>query len=83
MLYICGFCLLYEINEFFAGGFCKIIAKMNDLMTRSILGYVELKKQAQKDLQVELDIESNETSLSSSMKSTESRPNGRYCQSLV
>lgn len=46
------------------GGFCKIIAKMNDLMTRSFLSYVELKKQAQKDLQVELDIESGQPNLS-------------------
>ncbi|KAJ6919392.1 hypothetical protein NC651_013375 [Populus alba x Populus x berolinensis] len=65
------------------GWVLQIIAKMNDLMTRSFLSYVELKKQAQKDLKAELDIESNQTSLSSSMKSTESRPNGRYCQSLV
>lgn len=37
---------------------------MNDLMTRSFLSYVELKKQAQKDLQVELDIESGQPKLS-------------------
>jgi len=37
---------------------------MNDLMTRSFLSYVELKKQAQKDLQVELDIESGQPNLS-------------------
>ncbi|CAK7339590.1 unnamed protein product [Dovyalis caffra] len=33
---------------------------MNDLMTRSFLSYVELKKQAQKDLKAELDIESGQ-----------------------
>ena len=37
---------------------------MNDLMTRSFLSYVKLKKQAQKDLQVELDIESGQPNLS-------------------
>ncbi|KAJ8764279.1 hypothetical protein K2173_006019 [Erythroxylum novogranatense] len=31
---------------------------MNDLMTQSFLSYVELKKQAQKDLEMELDVES-------------------------
>uniref|UniRef100_A0A6N2NHT0 Syntaxin N-terminal domain-containing protein n=1 Tax=Salix viminalis TaxID=40686 RepID=A0A6N2NHT0_SALVM len=40
--------------------FCKILAKMNDLMTRSFLSYVELKKQAQKDVKAELDIESGQ-----------------------
>ncbi|XP_068325825.1 syntaxin-112-like [Pyrus communis] len=30
---------------------------MNDLMTKSFLSYVELKKQAQKDLEVDLDVE--------------------------
>ncbi|RXH75123.1 hypothetical protein DVH24_029844 [Malus domestica] len=32
-------------------------AKMNDLMTKSFLSYVELKKQAQKDLEADLDVE--------------------------
>ncbi|KAK8652934.1 hypothetical protein V6N13_126956 [Hibiscus sabdariffa] len=32
-------------------------AKMNDLMTKSFLSYVELKKQAKKDLESDLDIE--------------------------
>lgn len=41
----------------FAGWLCKILAKMNDLMTKSFLSYVELKKQAQKDLEADLDIE--------------------------
>lgn len=40
-----------------AGWLCKILAKMNDLMTKSFLSYVELKKQAQKDLEADLDIE--------------------------
>ncbi|TQD75306.1 hypothetical protein C1H46_039154 [Malus baccata] len=30
---------------------------MNDLMTKSFLSYVELKKQAQKDLEADLDVE--------------------------
>ncbi|KAJ6736760.1 SYNTAXIN-112 [Salix viminalis] len=33
---------------------------MNDLMTRSFLSYVELKKQDQKDVKAELDIESGQ-----------------------
>ncbi|KAJ6353228.1 hypothetical protein OIU76_002274 [Salix suchowensis] len=33
---------------------------MNDLMTRSFLSYVELKKQDQKDVKAELDIESDQ-----------------------
>lgn len=42
---------------YFTGGICKILAEMNDLMTKSFLNYVELKKQAQKDFEVEVDIE--------------------------
>ncbi|XP_062000701.1 syntaxin-112-like isoform X2 [Rosa rugosa] len=42
---------------FFAGGFLQILAKMNDLMTKSFLNYVDLKKQAQKDMEAELDVE--------------------------
>ncbi|KAA3475662.1 syntaxin-112 [Gossypium australe] len=39
------------------GLYCKVLAKMNDLMTKSFLSYVELKKQAEKDLESELDVE--------------------------
>ena len=35
----------------------KITAKMNDLMTKSFLSYVELKKQAQKEFEQDLDLE--------------------------
>lgn len=35
-------------------------AKMNDLMTKSFLSYVELKKQAQRDLVADLDIEAGQ-----------------------
>jgi t-SNARE complex subunit (syntaxin) len=38
-------------------GFEKNIAKMNDLMTKSFLSYVELKKQAQKDCEQDIDLE--------------------------
>lgn len=41
----------------FAGGILQNFAKMNDLMTKSFLSYVELKKQAQKDREGDLDIE--------------------------
>lgn len=43
----------------FEGGVLQNFANMNDLMTKSFLSYVELKKQAQKDLEndVVLDIE--------------------------
>lgn len=41
----------------FAGSCLQIIAKMNDLMTKSFLNYVDLKKQAMKDLESEPDIE--------------------------
>lgn len=44
-------------SNIFAGGFLQILAKMNDLMTKSFLNYVDLKKQAQKDLEAELDVE--------------------------
>ncbi|XP_057444959.1 syntaxin-112-like [Lotus japonicus] len=46
------------LNLFQKGGVLRNSAKMNDLMTSSFLSYVELKKQAQKDLEdVDLDIE--------------------------
>ncbi|KAL6227148.1 hypothetical protein ACLB2K_001107 [Fragaria x ananassa] len=35
----------------------RILAKMNDLMTKSFLSYVDLKKQAQMDMEAELDVE--------------------------
>ncbi|GAB4846834.1 hypothetical protein Ancab_025841 [Ancistrocladus abbreviatus] len=35
-------------------GHCEIVTKMNDLMTKSFLNYVDLKKQAQLDLKAEL-----------------------------
>lgn len=41
-------------------GLAKFLAKMNDLMTKSFLSYVELKKQALKDIETELDIESGQ-----------------------
>ncbi|KAJ8767854.1 hypothetical protein K2173_020794 [Erythroxylum novogranatense] len=50
--------MLVTIISFVAGGICRTFAKMNDLMTQSFLSYVELKKQAQKDLEMELDVES-------------------------
>ncbi|KAL9685302.1 hypothetical protein QQ045_022750 [Rhodiola kirilowii] len=37
--------------------FFKIVNKMNDLMTKSFLNYVDLKKQAQMDLKSEIDLE--------------------------
>ncbi|WVZ12855.1 hypothetical protein V8G54_017385 [Vigna mungo] len=40
-----------------SGGILQNFAKMNDLMTKSFLSYVELKKQAQKDREGDLDIE--------------------------
>lgn len=50
--------LILGLVCFFAGGVLRNSAKMNDLMTSSFLSYVELKKQAQKDLEdVDLDIE--------------------------
>lgn len=36
---------------------CRVIGKMNDLMTKSFLSYVELKKQAMKDLEAGPEIE--------------------------
>ncbi|KAK6288076.1 hypothetical protein POUND7_014255 [Theobroma cacao] len=42
---------------------CKILAKMNDLMTNSFVSYVELKKQAQKDLEADLEIEEGQGQL--------------------
>lgn len=39
------------------------IAKMNDLMTKSFLSYVELKKQAREDIEKDLDIEAGELNL--------------------
>ncbi|XP_075655216.1 syntaxin-112-like [Castanea sativa] len=53
----------WEVNpnfESFKGGFCKLIAKMNDLMTKSFLSYVELKKQAKKDIEAEIDLEASQ-----------------------
>ncbi|XP_057964617.1 syntaxin-112-like [Malania oleifera] len=47
---------LFHPNRF-CGGSLEIVAKMNDLMTKSFLSYVELKKQAMKDLEAEPDIE--------------------------
>lgn len=38
--------------------FTEIVAKMNDLMTKSFRSYVELKKQAHMDLEAETDLES-------------------------
>ncbi|KAL2348533.1 hypothetical protein Fmac_002533 [Flemingia macrophylla] len=38
-------------------GILQNFAKMNDLMTKSFLSYVELKKQALKDIEIDLDIE--------------------------
>lgn len=35
-------------------GVCRIEAKMNDLMTKSFLSYVDLKKQAKKDVDIEM-----------------------------
>lgn len=46
-----------DFLDILAGGFCKFLAKMNDLMTKSFLSYVELKKQARKDLEANLDFE--------------------------
>nr|XP_011471038.1 PREDICTED: syntaxin-112 [Fragaria vesca subsp. vesca] len=43
--------------SFNKGGFLQILAKMNDLMTKSFLSYVDLKKQAQMDMEAELDVE--------------------------
>ncbi|XVF17921.1 hypothetical protein REPUB_Repub10bG0166400 [Reevesia pubescens] len=43
---------------------------MNDLMTKSFLSYVELKKQAEKDLEVDLDIEKG---LSGQINSTDEK----------
>ncbi|KAF7828876.1 syntaxin-112-like isoform X2 [Senna tora] len=48
------------VSVFFSGGFSHNFAKMNDLMTKSFLSYVELKKQAQKDLESDLDIEAGQ-----------------------
>jgi hypothetical protein len=48
--------LLYDywFGCFLKEGFWKNIAKMNDLITKSFLSYVESKKQAQKDCDLEL-----------------------------
>ncbi|KAE9447302.1 hypothetical protein C3L33_20818, partial [Rhododendron williamsianum] len=40
-----------------SGGYCDTVAKMNDLMTKSFLSFVELKKQAMKDLEAGPDLE--------------------------
>lgn len=51
------------VNNFLdilAGGFCKLITKMNDLMTKSFLSYVDLKKQAKKDIEAEIDLEASQ-----------------------
>lgn len=45
------------ISDKFPGGYSQTSVKMNDLMTKSFLSYVELKKQAMKDLESEPDIE--------------------------
>lgn len=50
-----------EILDFLCSWvFCNFVAKMNDLMTKSFLSYVELKKQAQMDLQADTDIEKSQ-----------------------
>lgn len=47
----CVFLTLYEIkNEGFAGEFLESIKKMNDMMTKSFLSYVDLKKKAKIDI---------------------------------
>ncbi|BBH07935.1 syntaxin of plants 112 [Prunus dulcis] len=51
---------------FLLGGYCKFFEKMNDLMTKSFLNYVELKKQAQKDLEADLDVEAGQGQLNPS-----------------
>lgn len=37
-----------------------MITKMNDLMTKSFLSYVDLKKQAKKDIEAEIDLEASQ-----------------------
>ncbi|CAB4265007.1 unnamed protein product [Prunus armeniaca] len=59
-------CVLEKKIRSLAGGFCKFLAKMNDLMTKSFLSYVELKKQAQKDLEANLDVEAGQGQLNPS-----------------
>lgn len=59
--------LVIDFSGFFEcdcrGSCCKILAKMNDLMTQSFLNYVELKKQASKDIESELrDVERGQLS---------------------
>jgi len=52
------FLILHLVLLVFAVGILRNFAKMNDLMTKSFLSYVELKKQARKDLEDDdLDIE--------------------------
>ncbi|XP_022774147.1 LOW QUALITY PROTEIN: syntaxin-112-like [Durio zibethinus] len=52
-------------EEIFFLFFCfgKNLAKMNDLMTKSFLSYVELKKQTEKDLEADLDMEKGQGQL--------------------
>jgi syntaxin 1B/2/3 len=59
----------------------QILAKMNDLMTKSFLSYVDLKKQAQKDIEANLE-DSDEPNLSQFFQEVDGR-NGRDHQSLV
>lgn len=47
-------------SVFLTGGVLHNFVKMNDLMTKSFLSYAELKKQAQKDLEADLDIEAGQ-----------------------
>lgn len=51
-------------------------AKMNDLMTKSFLSYVELKKQAQKDRENDLDIEAGK------LNPTEDQNLSQFCQEV-
>ncbi|XP_068467516.1 syntaxin-112 isoform X1 [Phaseolus vulgaris] len=58
------------------GGILQNFAKMNDLMTKSFLSYVELKKQAKKDREDDLDIETGR------LKPTEDRNLSQFFQEV-
>lgn len=45
------------LSVFLYRGVCRIVVKMNDLMSKSFLSYVDLKKQAMMDLEAGPDIE--------------------------
>ncbi|XP_059670825.1 uncharacterized protein LOC132316349 [Cornus florida] len=57
LMYMIVYIESYRFLDLFAGGSRRIAVKMNDLMTKSFLSYVELKKQSEIDIKAETDLE--------------------------